>query len=452
MKPKHSLLTQYVLIVLCAIVILPLSLPIVLLATFSFAPGEHRSEESYPSSKQLETLWHDRAESLAVASGDEIDRSLADFAEANPQTSVFWVDETGRTRLRLPDNAALPAVWSVSDTIRFMKEHYDADPFTVVAFIGDSPSESFMVLQVPRALIGSPSQGIGSRYNFAIFGLTIVIVGLFVFISYIFFYRIRKRLLRLQQAMTTPAGDGIPEPVRALNQDEVGRLEQAFNDMIVQLQEGKMREAEEEGLRRQLIANLSHDLRTPLTTIRGHAYSLRQQPLDSKGRETVDLIDQKVDYLARLIDNLLSYTLLTSGKYTYKPTDTDIVRLVRACCANWYPVFERERFTVDFDLPRSSVVWHLDPQWFERVLDNYFQNILRHAASGKYAAVRIETEGEHAAVVIEDRGSGMNGRSAAGGAGIGLSIVSLMLKEMKLSAVVESGVRGTTIRIAQNRR
>ncbi|MEF3305838.1 HAMP domain-containing sensor histidine kinase [Paenibacillus sp. GYB003] len=450
MKLKNSLLSKYVLIVLFAIVILPLSLPVVgLVLAVAIPPAYRQAEPLNPSSHKLEQAWHETGKRLAGASGEEIGRAFADFKAEYAEVSMFWVDASGRTALQLPENPELPPAWSPSELVRFMKAGYGGDPFTVVAFIGETGDEGFIVMQAPRSFLGPVGVPFGSRYNYFMFGLTFLIVGFFVFVSYIFFYKIRKRLLRLQQAMTTPAANGIPAPIRAFNDDEVGRLEQAFNAMIGQLQEGRRREAEEEGLRRQLIANLSHDLRTPLTTIRGHAYSLRQQSLDEKGREAVDLIDQKVDYLARLIDNLLSYTLLTTGKYTYRPEKTDIVRLVRACCANWYPVFERERFAVDFDLPEASVYWQVDPQWFERILDNYFQNILRHASDGKYAAVRIETDGPRTVVAIEDRGPGMTGRSAGAGAGIGLSIVSLMLKEMKLSARVESGPAGTTIRIGQ---
>ncbi|RKN84329.1 sensor histidine kinase [Paenibacillus ginsengarvi] len=422
-------------------------MPVVwMIVAIAMPPGD-RGADSKPSSSQLEQAWQEEAKRLAVASGDQIEQALTAFHAKYGDVSLFWVNASGSTVFRLPDHQQLPPIWTSTEVVRFMKSSYGGDPFTVVAFLGESEDNGFIVMQMPRASIGPASEQRGLRYTYFILVLTFLIVGLFVFISYIFFYKIRKRLLRLQQAMTTPGENGIPAPIRALNEDEVGRLELAFNAMIGQLQEGRLREAEEEGLRRQLIASLSHDLRTPLTTIRGHAFSLRQQALDDKGRESIDLIDQKIEYLAALIDNLLSYTLLTSGKYPYRPVQTDIVRLVRACCAHWYPAFEKEGFTAEFDLPQHPVYWTLDPQWFERVLDNYFQNMLRHASAGKYAAVRIETSGSDAAVLIQDRGPGMGGTSPGAGAGIGLSIAGLMLKEMKLKSVVESDSTGTCIRI-----
>lgn len=245
--------------------------------------------------------------------------------------------------------------------------------------------------------------------------------------------------------MYSPEDYGIPEPITVDKKDEIGQLEISFNDMIHQLESSRQREKEEETLRRELIANLSHDLRTPLTTIQGHAYSLNKEPLSEKGKESLKLIDTKVNYLSQLIENLLSYTLLTSGKYPYKPQKTDIVRLVKTSFAAWYPVFENLGFQMDIDLPEKTFYWDIDAQWMDRVLDNFYQNINRHAKEGKYIGVKVNVETQE--IIIEDHGLGMSGESEGKGAGIGLSIVSLMLKDMNIDWKVETGKAGTTIRI-----
>ena len=89
------------------------------------------------------------------------------------------------------------------------------------------------------------------------------------------------------------------------------------------------------------------------------------------------------------------------------------------------------------------MIWEVDPQWVHRVLDNLFQNIYRHAKSGQFVAVRIENE----TIVIEDHGPGMKGKSSQKGVGVGLSIVSLMLKEMQLDWNIETSEHGTIMTI-----
>ncbi len=272
-----------------------------------------------------------------------------------------------------------------------------------------------------------------------------LMLGLFIILSWIFFYRIRKRLLRLRNAMTNPADSGIPLQIPIEKGDEIGQLADSFNHMVHQLEESRNREQEEEALRRQLIANLSHDLRTPLTTIRGHAYLLKKEQLSVKGQESLTLIDNKINHLGQLIEDLLSYTLLTSRKYPYRPVTTDMVRLVRTSFAAWYPIFENMGFHMDLDVPEATFKWEVDPRWMERTLDNFYQNISRHAQEGKYIGIKVDAERER--IVIEDHGPGMDGKSAGKGAGIGLSIAALMLKEMKLHWEFETNEKGTKIMI-----
>jgi signal transduction histidine kinase len=76
-----------------------------------------------------------------------------------------------------------------------------------------------------------------------------------------------------------------------------------------------------------------------------------------------------------------------------------------------------------------------------------FQNIIRHAKSGQYIGVYSETTEQFDAIVITDRGKGMKNESDEKGAGIGLSIVDLMIKNMQLNWEVETNQSGTTIKI-----
>ncbi|MFC4597694.1 sensor histidine kinase [Cohnella hongkongensis] len=279
--------------------------------------------------------------------------------------------------------------------------------------------------------------------------LICLIFAVFISISWLFFNRLRQRLIHLQEAMSVPAdGVRIPRPlsVRTERVDEVGQLEASFNRMIQQLENSRRRELEEEALRRKLIANLSHDLRTPLTVIRGHASRLRKEPLSPEGRDSLEAVDRTITRIGDLMDDLLAYTLLTSGKYPYRPVPTDIVRLARASIASWYPAFEQAGFHIEADLPeQAALIWEVDPQWMTRVLDNLFQNVLRHAETGRYVGIAVNTEQER--LTIEDRGPGMGESSADRGAGIGLAITTHMLKEMKLQADFASDENGTSVTI-----
>ncbi|MDQ0060683.1 HAMP domain-containing sensor histidine kinase [Paenibacillus harenae] len=449
MTLKRSLLSRYMLIVLSAIMILPISLPVVSVVAFLQGGGKVADTEDsklYRDGNRLESMWHMEAAKLGNRSPQQIDAALERKKTEYPKAELFWVDGSGHTRLQLPETGQLPDQWSASYTVQYMKQGVSADDFTIVAFIGGSQSEGFMVFKIPRVLMQSgaaeASKSIGPIFVIVV----LIVLAIFLFISLLFFYGIRKRLVRLQAAMAIPAGNGIPAPVATNQPDEIGQLELAFNEMVGKLEASREREANEDGLRRDLIARLSHDLRTPLTAIRAHAFGLKQERLTEEGRQSLQLIDRKIEYVSQLIENLLSFTLLESGKYPYRSERIDIVRLARASIAGWYPAFEQQGYEIDINLPEAQIYWFVDPEWMERVLDNYFQNVLRHAKSGGYVALRIS--GEHGGrLTIADRGPGMAETSDERGAGIGLAIASLMLEEMGLFSEIVSGSEGTFIHI-----
>ncbi|OMG00913.1 HAMP domain-containing sensor histidine kinase [Paenibacillus sp. FSL R7-0337] len=312
-----------------------------------------------------------------------------------------------------------------------------------------------LVLIVLSSFFGT--SGPEARFNtLNLFYITLLmftgIIVAFVVLSWLFFWKLRKRLTRLQEAMsaTPAAADSRPEPVliQKDRMDEIDQLGGSFNRMIRQLEDSRRREQEEAGLRQRLIANMSHDLRTPLTIMRGHVTRLNKEPMSPEGQNSLAEINQTITRTGELMDDLLSYTLLTSGKYPFEPASTDMGRLVRASVAAWYPVFEEHDIQVDVDLPAEETFhWTADPQWMTRVLDNLFQNIIRHAADGKYAFIAVDVQQEW--ILVADRGLGMDHSAYGGGAGIGLSTVEYMLNTMNLKAEFNSSGQGTRVVIGR---
>src|SRR5699024_7505673 len=97
--------------------------------------------------------------------------------------------------------------------------------------------------------------------------------------------------------------------------------------------------------------------------------------------------------------------------------------------------------------PLEVSTWVIDPTWLSRIIDNLLQNILRHAKSGQYIGVSTESTDQYDAFVIKDHGKGMTNESNEKGAGIGLSIVDMMVKGMDLDWDVDSNQLGTTIKL-----
>lgn len=442
MKFLRSLQARYMLIILTAIFLLH----VVYILIMIIGNHYHTSTRALDP-KKLERNWNTEASQIQEPSKKTIKNLFQKWRKQYPQVSMFWVDSQGRLALTENVNETLPTHWTPTFTTKFIKERYKQNPFTVIALVGKNDDQGFLVLQIDRVHFQQPISLVFQKFGMASFLTTLGIVALFILMSFLFFRGIRKRLIHLQKAMSIRDTDALPIQVEVKKQDEIGQLEQTFNRMVLELKESRQHERKEEQLRRELIANLSHDLRTPLTKLQAQVYAIQKEEVLSKaGKDRIVAFEAAMKQINQLIDNLMSYTLLMSSRYPYQPHPTNIVRLLRKSLASWYSVFEKENFTVEIDLqPLANPQWEVDPSWFERILDNLFQNVLRHAKSGRYLKVRTEKTEQYDQLIISDRGKGMKEKSHEKGAGIGLSIVDMMIQTMDLEWEIETSDQGTTI-------
>ncbi|MFD1388788.1 histidine kinase dimerization/phospho-acceptor domain-containing protein [Oceanobacillus oncorhynchi subsp. oncorhynchi] len=446
-----SLLAKYILIILIAIFLIQAAYFIIIFVFFNLVDDSDSPEEGGNTFTEIEEKWHQEA--TAVVSEDDVNQLFEEWREVYPNASMFWVNGNGILTVQSNLQENLPVEWDAAYTADFLKRNYNNDPFTVVAFAGENEEDGFIVFQLEREVMKPQGQRLFDQYSWAIVMLTIGVVFLFIFISLWFFRGIRKRLVHLQEAMEIRDTDGLPILIEEKKQDEIGNLEKSFNQMVQELRASREREQEEEQLRKELIANLSHDLRTPLTKINAQAYTLQKMDLPKEAKRSLKLTSTSIEDVDKLIENLMSYTLLMASKYKKELKEIDMMRFLRQYLATWYPVFEKEGFEVDIDIePFEQNMWRVDSLWFSRILDNLLQNVLRHAADGKYIAVRTESTEHHDAIVIIDKGKGMQTSTNQNGAGIGLSIVDMMVKGMDLDWEMDSMEEGTTIKISRVKR
>lgn len=437
------------LIILMALFLVQIAYLIIAIFVSGFAHNiENRYLSEGISTDTIEGNWHEEAKNLQNVSDESIQQHFAKWKEDFPEASMFWVDENGRLREQIDVKEDIPAEWTATNTAKFIKSRYGDDPFTVIALLEEHTSNGFIVFEIERETLQPPMQTVYDHYGTILLIGIVAIILLFISVSFLFFHGIRKRLLQLQEAMEIRDVDGLPLEIDLKKKDEIGQLEQTFNQMVGELKESKQREQKEEQLRKELIANLSHDLRTPLTKLRAQSYTISKGNLSPESRAAIQILEISVEDIDRLIENLMSYTLLTASKYQLKREEIDIVRYVRQHLATWYPVFENEGFDIKIELySLKNNNWLVDPSWINRIIDNLLQNILRHAKSGNYIEVRTEVTDKYDAFVFIDKGHGMEEESEQRGAGIGLSIVDIMVKGLELDWNIASSGQGTMVKI-----
>ena len=224
-----------------------------------------------------------------------------------------------------------------------------------------------------------------------------------------------------------------------------------------------------ETVRRDFVANVSHELKTPLTAITGYAETLvAEADPSSQTEKFAATILAHAHRMQRLVEDLLDLSRIESGGWRPRPAPLDVVTAARDA---WAPFAERARdANVEFKVSIAAGVERLvaDPDALRQMLTNLYDNALRHMPRGGRVAVTVEPEpGNHDAVsvAVADNGTGIpaehlpriferfyrvdTGRSREqGGTGLGLAIVKHLVEAHGGKVAAESALsRGTTIRL-----
>jgi two-component system OmpR family sensor kinase len=225
-------------------------------------------------------------------------------------------------------------------------------------------------------------------------------------------------------------------PASAPPGTEVGRLTAAVNGMLSRIQ-GEMRERERSEERmRSFVADASHELRTPVTSIQGYLQLVRCGVVDVRERpDVLRRLEEEASRMGSLVSSLLYLARLDASPAVAR-APVDLVRLASDAVADESAVSPERALSLD--APASCVVTG-DEGALRQVLANLLANVRAHTAPGTAATVRV-TCGEMARVEVADEGPGMDAeaaahaferfwradpaRSASGGAGLGLAIVA----------------------------
>jgi len=130
---------------------------------------------------------------------------------------------------------------------------------------------------------------------------------------------------------------------------------------------------------RQAITNISHDLRTPLTSAIGYIQMIKSgKTPDDKKQEYLDIIEHRLKSLSNLMNDLFEYTQIVEGKVTQNIEKINICNLLRDIMSDYYEDFVRKNFDVQIDIPDLPVYIICDANYFKRAAQNLIQNVLVH--------------------------------------------------------------------------
>jgi signal transduction histidine kinase len=235
--------------------------------------------------------------------------------------------------------------------------------------------------------------------------------------------------------------------VHVRSNDEFGDLAIAFNAMAADLERT-------EQLRRNLVADVAHELRTPLSNIQGHLEAIRDGLLPAEPA-TLDSIYEEVLLLARLVEDLQELTLAEAGQLTLLGQQADVADIARRAAAAAQPQAESRRLAIETDLPALPATAYVDPERIGQVLRNLLSNAITHTPEGGRITVELKDQANEVRVTVSDTGIGIPAEDlpyvferfyrvdrsrvrATGGAGLGLTIAKRLVEAHGGTISVES--------------
>ena len=224
----------------------------------------------------------------------------------------------------------------------------------------------------------------------------IILVAVLV-LTYIMYRTIARPLILINQsAKTLP--EGKYERVTVQNYREAEEL----NDTLLTAAED-IQKADK--AKRDLIANVSHDLRTPLTMISGYGEMMKDLP-EEKTDENIQVIIDESKRLTSLVNDLLDLSKLQEEKIHLEKENFDLTKVLRTQLQKYDVYHMQEGFTIDTELSAEAII-NADIKRIEQVFNNFMTNAINYSGNRKHIIVREILENDKVRVEIQDFGEGI---------------------------------------------
>jgi len=261
--------------------------------------------------------------------------------------------------------------------------------------------------------------------------------------------RIVQDMFRLGEGLAVIAQGNLGHRVPLHREDELGQVARNINAMAEQLAGLIEKERRVEKSKMELITGVSHDLRTPLTSIIGYLELLKSKSyLDEEERDRfIANTYSKTLHLKELVDDLFAYTRLTASETKLKLVPIDVRELLKQMAAEFQPIAGEHGVDVHQSFPDEPIPLQADPDQLVRAVDNLLMNALKFSVKPGVVGISLTVWDGHATIDIENQGvpitkeqeallferfykvdDSRTGQPVPSGSGLGLSIAKSIVE------------------------
>lgn len=275
----------------------------------------------------------------------------------------------------------------------------------------------------------------------------IMVFALFIFVFLIASAGTIRDLTMISRAVNHVAAGNLDVYIPVKSKDEIGRLAADVNRMAAQLKRSIEEERKAEKAKNDLITSVSHDLRTPLTSILGFLDLVDGDKYEDEVtlRHYISIVHEKAKSLKGLIDDLFEFTKVSDSAYKLDRKEVNLGRMLEQLAEEFVPILSKAGMEYRISLPDEKVIVEGDPSLLVRVFENIMTNAVRYGSDGRFVDIELHCPPGWAVIRIANYGppipeaeinqiferfvrlEGSRSRNT-GGAGLGLAIAKSIVE------------------------
>lgn len=287
--------------------------------------------------------------------------------------------------------------------------------------------------------------------TFAVIGIVIALFSICVAVLTV--RRTKTQILEMSDILEDIKNGNGNRRILAEIHELTAPLAYSINDIVRSYEDRLLALRRAEETNRQLMTSLSHDVRTPLTTLIGYLDAAHRGMVEGEERDGyIETACRKAHDLKEYIDVLFDWFRLGSDEFSMNVMTVDLTELTRNILIDWIPVLENAGIDFEAEIPEQPFRVNLDPEGYMRILNNLMQNAVSHSHAEKIE-LTLSGEGGNINILLADHGVGISkedlkhiferlykcdkGRSEKG-SGLGLSIARQLAEKMNGTITADS--------------
>lgn len=230
--------------------------------------------------------------------------------------------------------------------------------------------------------------------------LTMLLTGVISFmVAVIFARRFTAPIMEMSHTAKAMTSGNLESRIHTLPRDELGELGLSLNQLAERL-------SILEKLRKKMTADVAHDLRTPLATVRSHLEGMIDQVI-SPTKENLESLLEEVGRLTSLIDGLQEIALSDKAIYNFEIKPLELSSFLRETAQRFEPLFKAKNLDLQYDQGEPCVI-ETDREALAKILDNLLSNAMKYTPSGKVARLALSIVENAALIDVSDQGAGIS--------------------------------------------